>query len=220
MSTTYRLLYFNGRGTAERTRLLFALAQQPYEDVRFDQDEFAKAKTDGSLAAGLNRVPLLQVVCEDGTTTNIPQSKAIERFVAKQLGLNGADALAEGVIDGICEHQRDVRESFAKVDTLQAGAEKDTAVQAWLENDLPDWLQKVDAALPGSSSSAKFLCGDSITLADIAWFQFLIEFLDQPAEKLAVTAALNTAPRLKRSVEGVLAQPDIKAWRENRPETW
>lgn len=144
MSTSsYRLLYFNGRGTAERTRLLFALAKQPYEDVRFDQDEFAKAKTDGSLAAGLNRVPLLQVVCEDGTTTNIPQSKAIERFVAKQFGLNGADALAEGVIDGICEHQRDVRESFAKVDTLPAGAEKDTAVQAWLEKDLPDWLQKV-----------------------------------------------------------------------------
>ena len=32
----YKLTYFNMRGRAEVTRFLFALAEQPYEDVRIE----------------------------------------------------------------------------------------------------------------------------------------------------------------------------------------
>ena len=34
MSETYRLVYYDGRGSAEPIRYIFAIAGAPYEDVR------------------------------------------------------------------------------------------------------------------------------------------------------------------------------------------
>ena len=37
---TIKLIYFNGRGRAEMTRTLLALAELDYEDVRVDNEAF------------------------------------------------------------------------------------------------------------------------------------------------------------------------------------
>ena len=44
-STVYSLHYFNGRGRAEATRLIFIQAGQKFEDVRHTHDEWAKMKS-------------------------------------------------------------------------------------------------------------------------------------------------------------------------------
>ena len=41
---SYKLIYFNARGRAEETRLLFAAAGVKYEDCRLNGEEFAKLK--------------------------------------------------------------------------------------------------------------------------------------------------------------------------------
>jgi len=41
----YKLTYFNGRGRGEIIRLVFAAANVPFEDVRLENEEFAKIKS-------------------------------------------------------------------------------------------------------------------------------------------------------------------------------
>jgi len=92
-----KLIYFDVRGVAERVRYLFAVAGASYEDARFPlafgvpgdfstviRKEFDAAKANGELDAGMGKVPLLEI---DGL--KIPQSKAIERYVAKKYGMMG-----------------------------------------------------------------------------------------------------------------------------------
>ncbi len=37
--STYKLIYFNGRGRAEVSRLIFVVVDQKYEDFRLEQVE-------------------------------------------------------------------------------------------------------------------------------------------------------------------------------------
>ena len=41
---SYKLMYFNGRGRAEASRYLFALAGVEYEDYRFAEGEWPRVK--------------------------------------------------------------------------------------------------------------------------------------------------------------------------------
>jgi len=41
---SYKLTYFNGRGRAELSRLIFAAAGVQYEDVRIERADWAKMK--------------------------------------------------------------------------------------------------------------------------------------------------------------------------------
>jgi prostaglandin-H2 D-isomerase / glutathione transferase len=38
-SAKYELTYFNGRGRGEISRLIFAVADVEYEDIRYEEDE-------------------------------------------------------------------------------------------------------------------------------------------------------------------------------------
>ena len=90
-----KLVYFNGRGLAEISRILLAIGEEDYEDFRYplkiidwskhqmEKAEFDKDKTDGKLTGSLNKVPYLEV---DGTI--IPQSKSIERYLARNILLS------------------------------------------------------------------------------------------------------------------------------------
>ena len=40
--STYKLLYFNSRGTAEPSRIILAQAGVEYEDIRFEGEQWAK----------------------------------------------------------------------------------------------------------------------------------------------------------------------------------
>ena len=57
------------------------------------------------LAANMNRVPVLEVRDAEGTLqATVGQSKAIERFVARQLHFMGRNEIEAAQIDMICEH--------------------------------------------------------------------------------------------------------------------
>jgi len=45
----YKLTYFNGRGRAEIIRLIFAAADEKYEDVRLEREKWAALKPSETL---------------------------------------------------------------------------------------------------------------------------------------------------------------------------
>lgn len=67
---------------------------------------FKHAKETGALAAALGRAPMLRLA--DGT--ELGQSKTIERYLARELGLMGVTASDAARIDMICEHVRDIKD--------------------------------------------------------------------------------------------------------------
>ena len=46
---SYKLYYFNARGGAEATRIIFAQAGVKYEDVRFQGEQWAKEYKEGKM---------------------------------------------------------------------------------------------------------------------------------------------------------------------------
>ncbi len=56
-STIYSLHYFNGRGRAEASRLIFAQAGQKFEDIRHSSDEWTKLKSQ----MPLGQIPVLGI---------------------------------------------------------------------------------------------------------------------------------------------------------------
>jgi len=209
---TYKFIYFDGRGAAEIVRLLFKASNTAFEDERLSFDDW-KGRKD-NFTVSLNKMPILEV---DGV--QIPQSKAIERYVAKVVGMAGATPIEEAIVDSLCEHKRDVRDSYKKVDDMPKGPEKDAAYEAWFTKDLGEWMAKIEKALP--TNDGPFLMGPKVTLADLAWWQFLLDYLDGggwAGEKEGVAKVLETVPRMKTALDAVGAMPEITAWLSERPK--
>ena len=110
----FTLTYFDGRGLAELSRYVFALAGKfppdGYTDVRLNKKTFAAGSATGAFKANLGRVPILE-----HKGRSIGQSGPVARFLAKEFGLMGADAWEAAEIEGICEHVTDVKAAFKKV---------------------------------------------------------------------------------------------------------
>lgn len=83
---SYTLNYFNGRGRAEITRLIFAAAGAEFKDNRVTMDEWPALKPE----APLGQMPYLEY-----NGTKLPQSLSIARFVARQFHLAGKNNLEE-----------------------------------------------------------------------------------------------------------------------------
>ena len=98
---SYKLTYFNGRGRAELSRLIFAAAGVQFTDERVTN--WPTGKED----APLGQLPYLTV---DGV--KLPQSLSIARYLAKQFKLAGADDLAQAKADAIVDTLNDVLEPF------------------------------------------------------------------------------------------------------------
>jgi len=118
----YTLRYFDGRGVAETARILFAVAGQPFEDRRYPisfgtpgdfstlkREEFDADKAAGKMEVAMGKVPVLEV-----GSTSIPQSKAIERYLARQFGMMGSNPEEEAMVDAMSEHVRDINDAYNK----------------------------------------------------------------------------------------------------------
>lgn len=64
---SYRLIYFNARGSAELIRYIFAYAGKSYKDLRFEKEDWPKFKP----YTPFRNVPVLEI--SDGLNT-IPVS--------------------------------------------------------------------------------------------------------------------------------------------------
>ena len=213
-----KLVYFNGRGLAETSRLLLAVTGTKYEDFRYPlkvidwathnmvRAEFLEDKENNKLLGSLNKLPFLEV---DGTV--IPQSKAIERFLARKYNMFGSDEVETVRIDGICEYVRDFKDAYQSVRKLPAD-QKDDGLNEWFSETLPEKLTLLDNLL--CKEHDLYAVGLKLSLADVVLYSFITQFFDNKE------SALNACqPKLKQIVENVGSIKEIQDWVKNRPET-
>jgi glutathione S-transferase len=214
-----KLTYFNVRGLAETSRFLLAIGGEDYEDFRYPldvidmskyemkKDEFDKDKADGNLVKSLNKVPFLEV---DGVT--VPQSKSIERFLARRFNMMGDNDLEAARIDAICESVRDFKDMYQKVRSLPE-EEKIKAMNVWFTETLVERLTLLEHQLVGES---EFCVGGRMSLADVVVFTFIKEFFDN---KEAAYNATLVSPKLRLVVDSVSNNEKVLSWINSRPKT-
>lgn len=220
-SSSIHLRYFDARGAAETSRLLMALAGQKFTEDRWAIDftrlsgdamspGMATARQEGKLAANLDRAPVLVV---DGGN-EIGQSKAIERFLARRLGLMGKDELEAGRIDCFSEHVRDIREKYQKAKSTPGDEQRKAALLEFWSSSLPGLFKLMERVCEGASSGA--IVGKTISYADVCMYVLANEYFDN---RQGVQEALKDCPRLTASVKAVAAHPNVVRYLAARPST-
>jgi len=219
MSATYKLSYFNLRGLAENSRVLFAAAGVPYEDFRFpfvknedgtfDRKEWEQAKPNFLW----EKVPTLEV---NGHV--IAQSKSIERFLARRFGFAGTTDLETADIDNICEQVLDARNGYynanGKDDAIKAAGvtveDSKKNVTKFMTDDFPNFMRLFERYL--NRHNHDWFVGNKISLADIAFFTFVTN----PNIPKDVLAKYPKCAALAKRVGDV---PSIASWIAKRPQT-
>lgn len=214
-----KLVYFNVRGLAETSRILLSIGGEEYEDFRYPlevidmskhemkKEEFDSDKADGKLSLSLNKVPFLEV---DGVT--IPQSKAIERFLARRFNMMGENELDAARIDSICECVRDFKDEYQKVRKLP-DEEKELGIDQWFSKKLVEKMILLDNLL--GHEDEKYAVGTKISLADIVLFSFITQFFDK--KELALSSTDNL--KVKNIINNINTLDEIKDWINKRPDT-
>jgi len=111
-STSVLIKYFDAKGVMETSRILMVLGGLPWAETRWPLDvskmgaglesaapEYTTAREAGELEANLGRGPVVII----GGKHVLSQSRAIERYLARQLGMMGEDELAAHHIDSFTE---------------------------------------------------------------------------------------------------------------------
>ncbi|ETN80926.1 glutathione S-transferase protein [Necator americanus] len=173
----YKLTYFAIRGAGECARQIFALADQEFEDVRLDKEQFAKVKPD----LPFGQVPVLEV---DGK--QLAQSLAICRYLARQFGFAGKSTFDEAVVDSLADQYSDYRVEIKSFFYTVIGMREGDVEQLKKEVLLPardKFFGFITKFLKKSPSG--FLVGDSLTWVDLlvsehnaTMLTFVPEFLE------------------------------------------
>ena len=213
-----KLTYFNIRGLAETSRILLAIMGQEYEDFRYplniidlasfnmEKPEFDAAKQDGILQGSLNKVPFLEV---DGTI--IPQSKAIERYIASQGNMMGNSLLEYARIDSICECIRDFKDAYQRV---RKSENREEEMTKWFTETLPERLGLLEHIVGKENNS--FSVGNRLSLADVVIYVFITQFFDDKTRAMDTT---NNTTNIRNIVNNVASNKNLINWLNNRPET-
>ena len=141
---------------------------------------------------------------------SIGQSKTIERYLARRLGIMGSNEFEAAQIDAITEHVRDLKEKYNKAKNVDK-EKKEASLQDFFKKEMPTFFGKMEKALPPNGGPA--LIGSSLSYADVTLYCFVVDFFTDKASPLA---ALDTCPRLKASVEAVGKHPSIVKYRQAR----
>lgn len=215
------LKYFSVQGAAETIRYTMALAGAEWTETDWAVDfkkfsgpaslpvacpPYAAAKDAGELDANLGRVPVIVI---DGKH-EIGQSKTIERFLAKKLGVMGSGEIEAAMIDMFTEHIRDVKDGYQKA---KGKTDKEAAVKEYFDKTMPEFMGKLEKSLPGAANSSGALVGKSLSLADVTLYVFIKDFFDNKAGALA---SIDTCPRLKASIEATGKHPNIVKYLKKR----
>ena len=202
--TKYTLTYFNVRGRAEVTRLLFAQAGVEYEDKRVSHEEWQRLKPNTPSGA----LPVLEV---DGKV--LFGSGPIARFVAVTHGLAASNDLENAELDGVLDVGHDLM-----LRVMAVRHEKDETRKAELRKELeethvPRYLGILEKRAAASNSAYGWIYSPRVTYADVTIFVILGYVSD------AIPSILDKYPalaKLKRSVESL---PNIAKWLAERPQT-
>jgi glutathione S-transferase len=185
-------------------RLIFAVAGQKYEDVRYERDEWPAHKAE----MPLGQIPVLEV---DGV--KLPQSFSIARFLAKQFNLAGKDNFEQAKVDAVVDTMNDLVTAFVPSRIEQDETKKQELTKKFFTDDLPKHLQNLETLAKLYGNGGPFFVGNTLTWADLLFYEVGIIILPLNGD------CFNNNLWLKQNRAEVEKQPRIAEYLKNRPKT-
>lgn len=202
----YRLIYFNLKGRAETARMMFKAAEVDFEDFRIEQKRWSEFKH----MAPQGLLPVLEV-----NGKKLPQSGAINRYLARELGFYGRNNWESSMVDAVvetiedCTHDLDIWWMLKDLDVrnkLQRHHE---------ERLIPRALKRLNQLLEDNKGGDGYFVGDKLSLADVHAFNYINDYLPY----LHNIKASDGFPKLGEHCTRISQVPQIKDWLETRPYT-
>jgi glutathione S-transferase len=211
----FKVVYFEAYGRIETARTMLAMAGEDFEDFRYPisfgtpgdmstmkRDEFDADQAAGKFDYGMNLIPVI----ESGNF-RLPQSKAIERYIAKKLGMMGSTLEEEAWVDALNEHVGDISAAFGKKESDEK----------WFKETLPSYMKKLETALPGTQG---FAVGDRATLADVAIFRLLRDNAEWDSKwDTDIMASYADCPKIKAIMAAMDGHQGLQKWMKDRPKS-
>ncbi|XP_046575229.1 probable glutathione S-transferase 7 [Haliotis rubra] len=196
---SYKLIYTNNKGRGELCRLLFTLAGQEYEDVRWTRETLQAEKH--NLLFG--QIPVLEV---DGK--QYAQSMAIAGFLAREFGFHGKTSVEQMEVDQVIGIINDIFSALIKQFLEQDQERKAAITKENKETTFPKVVGFFEKILKNNSTG--FYVGDKLGFADLAAFDTLskLEGIN-----------LDDFPLVKANKEKVESNERIAKWLRERPDS-
>ncbi|XP_062560798.1 glutathione S-transferase-like [Armigeres subalbatus] len=198
----YKLSYFNVKALGEPLRFLLSYGNLPFEDNRIESADWPAVKP----TMPMGQMPVLSV---DGKLAH--QSVAMARYLAKQVGLAGADDWENLEIDTIVDTVNDFRHKLAVAHYEPDEAVKEKKFATVNSEVIPFYLEKLDEI---ASKNNGYLANGKLSWADL-FFVAVLDYLNG----MAKTDLVANRPNLQKVVENVTSIETIKKWIAKRPET-
>nr|QUF59397.1 glutathione S-transferase GSTS1/2-3 [Brachionus angularis] len=202
----YKLNYFNGRGRAELSRLLFAAAGQKYEDVRIEGAQWPQLKNN----TPLGQLPFLEIN-DNGKVTLLSQSTTIARYLARKFNLAGKGDEEQAIVEMYGDQVSDLINEFFKVYFEKDQTKKTELNKKLYEEIIPNNLRLFESRI-GSTGSG-YIAASGLTWADLYLFNIL-EYLGDKKEQI-----LSSFLNVKALDQRIRANPNIASWLSKRPKT-
>ncbi|CAF3354948.1 unnamed protein product [Rotaria sp. Silwood1] len=203
--STYKLYYFNGRGRAEISRLIFAAAGQKVHDIRYEQSEWLSHKTE----MPLGQIPVLEI-----NGFKLPQSISIARYLAKEFHLAGKNNLEQAKVDAVADTLTDLINKFAPILWQEEDEnKKKQGIKKFMTEELPKHLKNLETLGHSYSDGGHFFVGNNLTWVDLYVYDMAQNLLEIDGN------LFNQYPWLKANRKEVEKQPRIAAYLKSRPIT-
>eukprot|EP00106_Octopus_bimaculoides_P016005 XP_014783447.1 PREDICTED: S-crystallin 2-like [Octopus bimaculoides] len=216
---SYTLHYFNHRGRAEICRMLFAAAGVQYNDRRIESSEWSGMRS----RMPCSMLPMLEI----DNKTQIPQSMAIARYLAREFGFHGKNNMDMAKVDYVSDcfydimddymrmyHDRDGRIMFDKMsDMRQRYCDMDSKLMEMrmrFQETCRRVLPFLERCLEMQHGGNQFFLGDHMTMSDMMCYTAL----ENPLQENP--SFLNNYPKLRALRERVCAHCKISPYIKRR----
>ncbi|GMT23182.1 hypothetical protein PFISCL1PPCAC_14479, partial [Pristionchus fissidentatus] len=190
-------------------RQLFHISGTPFEDIRVPKEEWATLKAITAIPFG--KVPLLEV---DGEP--LPQSFAINRYLANEYGFAGNSPFESAWIDALADAYKDyfdeIHDGIGVIFGIVPGGDKEKTRKEIFEPARDKFFPALEQRLNDAGSSG-FLVGSSLTWVDL----LVAEHFDVMSPLLP--GYFDVYPAIVAHHNKVHAVPKVKEWVAIRPKT-
>lgn len=228
-SPRFRLTYFDAKGSAEISRILFKIGNIEFIDNRLaihtssadpaDTSAYSYRKLNGDFAVNMDRLPVLEVD-EDLV---LGQSQSIERYIAAKCNLLGNNDEERAMIDCIAENVRDIKEKYATIrrNVHKSGHENNHESDKWFKEGggLQEWLDKLEKSLPPTASVDSYSVGNKLSLADISIWHLLHDHFHHQLDVVRRLERSSKRCRLTHIAAKVAEESAVMTWVAGRPDT-